>query len=50
MSSPAHIELIAEQKVEEVVKEKDESAKSFKPSKKQIAQSRSKAIKIGGGI
>lgn len=48
MSCPAHIELIAEERNDEIVKEKDVSV--VKQSKKQVAQSRAKQIKIGGGV
>ena len=48
MSCPAHIELIAEERNDSIVKEKDE--KIAKQSKKQMAQARSKAIRIGGGV
>lgn len=44
MSSPAHIEVVVEEKNEEIAKEKEDT---YKPSKKQIARSR--AIKVGGG-
>jgi len=47
MSCPAHIELIAEEKNEEIVKEKDATVKL---SKKQAAQVRGrKLVKVGGG-
>lgn len=45
MSSPAHIELIAEEKNEEIVKEKEDRV--VKLSKKQAARAR--AVKVGGG-
>ena len=48
MSCPAHIELIAEERNDEIVKEKDEKVQ--KQSKKQVAQARAKTIKTGGGI
>ena len=48
MSSPAHVELIAEEANEEIVKEQE--AAPAKLSKKQLAQSRSRTIKTGGGI
>ena len=48
MSCPAHIELIAVERNDEIVKEKDVSV--VKQSKKQVAQSRAKQIKIGGGV
>ena len=48
MSCPAHIELIAEERNDEIVKEKDE--KLVKQSKKQVAQARAKTIKTGGGV
>ena len=49
MASPAHVELIVEEKNEEIAKEKDESAPKF--SKKQVAQRRARGIviKVGGG-
>ena len=46
MSSPAHIELIAEEKNDEISKEKE--VVTLKVSKKQAAKARS--IKVGGGI
>lgn len=50
MSCPAHIELIAEERNDEIVKEKDEKVVKF--SKKQVAQAsaRTKRIKAGGGV
>lgn len=45
MSSPAHVEIIAEEKNESIVKEKEE--KTLKLSKKQLA--RSKKVAVGGG-
>ena len=48
MSSPAHVEMIAEEANEEIVKEAE--AAPAKLSKKQLAQSRSRTIKSGGGI
>mmetsp|Transcript_18540 Transcript_18540/g.31038 ORF Transcript_18540/g.31038 Transcript_18540/m.31038 type:complete len:191 (-) Transcript_18540:3461-4033(-) len=47
-SSPAHIEIIAEEKADEIVKEKE--AVAMKLTKKQLAQSRAKTIKAGGGV
>eukprot|EP00386_Alphamonas_edax_P000812 GDKI01002510.1.p1 GENE.GDKI01002510.1~~GDKI01002510.1.p1 ORF type:complete len:190 (-),score=63.22 GDKI01002510.1:126-695(-) len=47
-SSPAHIEIIVEEKNEEIVKEKE--VVQAKLSKKQLAQTRGKTIKVGGGI
>lgn len=47
-SSPAHIEIIVEEKSEEIVKEKE--VVEARLSKKQLAQSRTRTIKIGGGI
>ena len=47
MSSPAHVELIAEEKSEEIVKETEPV--SIKLSKKQQAQ-RVRTIKVGGGV
>jgi hypothetical protein len=49
MSCPAHIELIAEEKNDEIVKEKDTKIEG-KQSKKQVAQFRAKMIKVGGGV
>ena len=46
MSSPAHIELIGEEKNEEIVKEAE--SKTVKLSKKQAAQQRAKSVKVGG--
>lgn len=48
MSCPAHIELIAEERNDEIVKEKVEVV--VKQSKKQAAQARAKTVKIGGGV
>ena len=48
MSCPAHIQLIGEEKSEEIVKEKEEL--KVKKTKKQLAQSRGKVIKAGGGV
>lgn len=45
MSSPAHVEIIAEEKSEEVAKEKD--AAPARLSRKQLAQGR---VPVGGGI
>lgn len=47
MSSPAHIEIIAEEQLDEVVKEEEKLA-GPKLSKKQLAQSRTKRVKVGG--
>ena len=47
-SSPAHIEIIVEEKSEEIVKEKE--VVEVKLSKKQLAQGRARTIKVGGGI
>jgi hypothetical protein len=48
MSSPAHIELVAEEQAEEVAKEAESSNKL---SKKQAAQLRSKGkVAVGGGV
>lgn len=47
MASPAHVELIAEEKNEEVAKEVVPSP--LRLSKKQLAQARSKRVKVGGG-
>ncbi len=49
MSSPAHVEIIVEEKNEEIAKEAEKE--EVKLSKKQVAQSRGRgAIKVGGGI
>ncbi len=45
MSCPAHIELIVEEKNEEIAKEKEEA--TLKLSKKQTAQARSRKIPVG---
>mmetsp|Transcript_58377 Transcript_58377/g.114817 ORF Transcript_58377/g.114817 Transcript_58377/m.114817 type:complete len:190 (+) Transcript_58377:91-660(+) len=47
-SSPAHIEIIVEEKGEEIVKEKEVAAPRL--SKKQLAQTRTRTVKAGGGI
>lgn len=47
-SSPAHIEIIVEEKGEEIVKEKEVVAPKL--TKKQVAQSRTRTVKVGGGI
>ena len=48
-SSPAHVEIIAEEKNEEIAKEKDETATRL--SRKQLAQKRAKkTITTGGGV
>jgi hypothetical protein len=47
-SSPAHIEIIVEEKGEEIVKEKEVVAPRL--SKKQLAQARPRTVKAGGGI
>lgn len=47
MSSPAHVEIIAEEKNEEIVKESGD--KVVKQTKKKLAQLRSKKVAIGGG-
>jgi hypothetical protein len=47
-SSPAHIEIIVEEKNEEIVKEKE--VVEAKLSKKQAAQTRARTVKAGGGI
>ncbi len=50
MSSPAHVELIAEEANEEIAKEQ-ETAAAPRLTKKQLAQSRTRrVIKTGGGI
>ena len=46
MSSPAHIELMAEEKDQEIVKEKESVPKVL--SKKRMAQLRT--VKVGGGV
>lgn len=48
MSSPAHVQIVATEKAEEIVKEAEAEPKKL--SKKQIAQGRGKQIKIGGGV
>lgn len=48
LSSPAHIEIIAEETLDEVVKESEESTVG-KLTKKQVAQSKAKAIVAKGG-
>ncbi len=48
MSSPAHVELFVEEKQEEVAKAAEE--KSLNLSRKQIAQGRGKAVKVGGDV
>lgn len=47
MSSPAHVEMIAEEKIEEVAKEDTKAAPRF--SRKQLAQGKG-AVPVGGGI
>jgi large subunit ribosomal protein L17e len=49
MSCPAHIELIVEEKNEEIKKEADDL--SLKQSKKQVAQAaaRARKVPVGGG-
>jgi hypothetical protein len=50
MSSPAHIEMIAEEKNDEIVKEKEEK-QAPKQTRKQIAQAQARArVKVGGGV
>jgi large subunit ribosomal protein L17e len=46
MSSPAHIEIMAEERNKEIVKEKETVAPKL--SKKRLAQLRS--VKTGGGV
>lgn len=46
MSSPAHVELIAEEKAEEIAKEKE--VKTLKLTRKQFAQRG--RVAVGGGI
>lgn len=49
MSCPAHIELVVEEKNEEIVKEKEES--TLKLTKKQQAQIKGRnTVKVGGGL
>ncbi len=48
MSSPAHVELIAEEKAEEVTKAKEETTTRL--SRKQIAQGRGGKVAVGGGL
>ena len=47
-SSPAHIEIIVEEKNDEIVKEKERV--EMKLSKKQLAQRKGKLVQVGGGI
>jgi large subunit ribosomal protein L17e len=47
-SSPAHIEIIVEEKNDEIVKEKE--IVEMKLSKKQLAQRKGKLVQVGGGI
>jgi large subunit ribosomal protein L17e len=47
-SSPAHIEIIVEEKNDEIVKEKE--IVEVKLSKKQLAQRKGKLVQVGGGI
>jgi large subunit ribosomal protein L17e len=47
MSSPAHVEMIAEEKIEEVAKEETKAAPRL--SRKQLAQGKG-AVPVGGGI
>lgn len=47
-SSPAHIEIIVEEKNDEIVKEKE--IVELKLSKKQLAQRKGKLVQVGGGI
>lgn len=47
MSSPAHIEIMAEEPAEQVAKV--EEPKTLKLNKKQLARQR-KTVKVGGGI
>jgi large subunit ribosomal protein L17e len=48
MSSPAHVQIVAEEKNEEIVKEAEAEPKKL--SKKQVAQGRGKVVKTGGGV
>eukprot|EP01040_Poterioochromonas_malhamensis_P012891 gene12891-14126_t len=48
MSSPAHIQLIVEEKQEEVAKAEEPTAARL--SRKQIAQGRGKSVKVGGDV
>ena len=50
LSSPAHINLIAEEASDEVTKEDDKVPATLKLSKKQLAQRRSKGVSVGGGV
>ncbi len=45
MSSPAHIEIVAEEKNEEVAKEEDNATAAVKFSRKQLARGR---VPVGG--
>lgn len=48
LSCPAHIEIMAEEKNQEIAKETEESTQ--KVSKKVAAQLRAKTVKSGGGV
>lgn len=48
LSCPAHIEIMAEEKNQEIAKEVDESTQ--KVTKKVAAQIRAKTVKAGGGV
>jgi hypothetical protein len=48
MSSPAHIQLIVEEKQEDVAKATEE--KTLRLSRKQVAQGRGKTVKVGGDV
>ena len=53
MSSPAHINLIAEEASDEVTKEDDKAPTTLRLSKKQVAQRnsrKSKTVSVGGGV
>ena len=48
LSCPAHIEIMAEEKNQEIAKETEEGAQ--KVTKKVAAQLRAKTVKSGGGV
>ena len=48
MSCPAHIEIMAEEKNQEIAKESEDVSK--KVTKKVAAQLRAKTVKAGGGV
>ena len=50
LSCPAHIEIMAEEKNQEIAKETEDDAASKKVSKKVAARLRAKTVKTGGGV